>query len=152
MLGEGNITQEDENGDDVELTGESLEAVQNAIAQISCAELVAEDINAATALEPYSAGIAEKEAEVVASASSNLYHTRVPFTDKYSEGVPLPYGSYIAPIVAEGMLWKANGVGQACDFALINAGGPEKPSPKEISPSLMYMNSCLLGTPCLHLS
>ncbi|WP_321495377.1 5'-nucleotidase C-terminal domain-containing protein [uncultured Desulfobacter sp.] len=130
LLGENNITQEDENGDDVEVTGESLATVQTVIAQSSCAQLVAEDAGAATALEPYSAGIAAKEEEVVASASSNLYHTRVPFTDKYAEGVPLPYGSYIAPVVAEGMLWKANGVGQACDFALINAGGPRKTIPK----------------------
>ncbi len=126
LLGEESIKQKDENGDKVEVDDTTRAAIVAAVAENNAVELVAKDTVAAASLATYTAGIDELETEVIASVSSDLYHTRIPFTDKYGEGVPLPDGSYIAPVVCDGMLWKMDQVGLDADFALQNAGGPRR--------------------------
>ena len=126
LLGEKSIKQKDSDGNKVEVDDSTREQIVAAIAENSAVELVSEDTTAAAKLETYTAGIEQMQSEVIATVSSNLYHTRVPFTDKYGAGVPLPYGSYIAPVVCDGMLWKMEQIGLDVDFALQNGGGVRK--------------------------
>ncbi len=126
LLGEDNIKQKDANGDKVEVDETTLAEIVSIIEANSAVEIVAEDASVAATLATYTAGIEEMQNEVIASVSSNLYHTRIPFTDKYGAGVPLPGGSYIAPVVCKGMLWKMAQVGLDADFALQNGGGVRK--------------------------
>ncbi len=126
LLGDDSIKQKNEDGDKVEVDEETRAAIVSVVAENSAVEFVTEDAGAVEMLAPYKAGIEDMETEVIATVSSDLYHTRIPFTDKYGEGVPLPYGSYIAPLVCDGMIWKMEQVGTDVDFALQNAGGVRK--------------------------
>lgn len=126
LIGDESIRQKDADGNKVEVDAETRSAILSAINENTAVEVVEEDAAAKAALASYKAGVEEMQSRVIASVSSNLYHTRIPFTDKYGDGVPLPYGSYIAPVVCDAMLWKAKQVGLAADFALQNAGGVRK--------------------------
>lgn len=127
LLGEDHIQRKNEDGDTVDLNGATRTEIVTAIAENGVAEIVVQDAAAVAMLGPYKRGIKDIQSKVVASVSSNLYHTRIPFTDKHGgSGVPLPYGSYIAPLVCKSMLWKMEQVRLNVDFALQNAGGLRK--------------------------
>jgi 5'-nucleotidase len=83
-------------------------------------EVTEEDPDALALLETYKAGIDEIRNKVIGVAQEDLLHIRVPGT--HTSGEEMPNGSYIAPIVAEAMLWKVNDVGQDVQISLENAG------------------------------
>lgn len=123
LLGENSIRQKNENGDKVDVDEATRASIVAAVEKNGAAAIVAEDSVASAKLAVYTDGIKEMETHVIAYVSSDLYHTRIPFTDIYGTGVQLPYGSYIAPVVCESMLWKMGQVGMKVDFALQNGGG-----------------------------
>ena len=89
------------------------------------AEVVAEDSATGAVLKTYADQVETMKSTVIAQAGEDIPHTRVPLTDKLSYGSPsdFPNGSFLAPIVAEGMYVKAKEIGQNPHLAIQNAGG-----------------------------
>ena len=85
---------------------------------------VVQENTAALALRaPYKEGIQGMQTEVVAEIGEDLWHVRVPGTVHAISGETMQHGSYLAPIVADSMLWKARSTGRHIDMAIENAGG-----------------------------
>ncbi len=118
-----NFMQENADGDMVVVDAATKSAIEAEIAANPIMEIVAEDAAAVTKLAPYKAGVEEFETQVVAYVAEDLWHTRVPYTDKYGVGYDFPNGSLIAPVVCEGMYWKARQIGQDVALSLQNSGG-----------------------------
>ncbi|WP_147822480.1 bifunctional metallophosphatase/5'-nucleotidase [Salidesulfovibrio onnuriiensis] len=108
-------------GQKVELEGAERQKVYDIIAASPVAEVVASDKAAVELLAPYKAGIEAMRSEVIGEAAESLPHIRVPGVN--TDGLSMPQGSYIAPLVCDSMLWKVNSVGMKVDMALQNAGG-----------------------------
>ncbi len=99
-----------------DITGKDLAAVQAAIAENPRIEIVEEDPDAVALLQEYSAGVEKFNNTAVGAVTEDLTHARVPDED-------MPMGSEIAPVVCDGMLWKAQEMGIDADIAIQNAGG-----------------------------
>lgn len=113
--------QKDADGNKVVVDDETKKAILAAIDAHPGVKVVAEKADLLAALAPYAEGIADMQTEVVASVTHDLLHIREP--GQHTSGADLSGGSMIAPIVCEGMLWKANDVGLNADLCLQNAGG-----------------------------
>lgn len=79
------------------------------------------NVDAQAQLEIFAEPIVELYETEIASIPEDLPHVRIPGVE-YS-GLTLEEGSHIAPIVCDGMLWKANQVGLDADIVIQNAGG-----------------------------
>jgi 5'-nucleotidase len=86
-------------------------------------EVVPEDAAMAALLKPYTAGIQDMEAEVVARVAEDLSHVRVPGRDRNRPRPDCPEGSWLAPLVADSLIWKASANGLNVDLSLQNGGG-----------------------------
>ena len=113
--------RKDADGDKVAVDAAAKDAILAAIAAHPAVKVVAEDADLLAALAPYAEGIDDLQTEVIAAVSEDLLHIREP--GQHTSGADLSGGSLIAPIVSEGMLWKANDVGLDADMAFQNAGG-----------------------------
>ncbi|MBF0376109.1 MAG: 5'-nucleotidase C-terminal domain-containing protein [Desulfamplus sp.] len=124
LLVDDNFKQKDSNGNSVAVDETTKSSIMGVINANSAIEVVKEDATSLATLSTYKAGVDEIQNLKIGSAGDNLYHTRAPFTDKLSVGVPFPFGSYVAPHVAESMLWKVNKSGyKNADIALKGGGG-----------------------------
>jgi 5'-nucleotidase len=126
LVGEESIQQKDDVGNKREVDETTRNVIVATVNANNAVEFVAEDAAALNMLETCKDGIAKMESEVIANVPSDLYHTWIPFTDKYGEGILFSCGSQIAPLVCDSMLWKMQDVGLDTDFALQNAGGIRK--------------------------
>ncbi|MBN1969815.1 MAG: bifunctional metallophosphatase/5'-nucleotidase [Candidatus Delongbacteria bacterium] len=84
--------------------------------------MIAEDATMASRIAELKEPIQQLYEVKVADVNEDLWHVRVPGTEHPTAGL-LEHGSYIAPIVCDGMLWKANDFGYNADIAIQNAGG-----------------------------
>lgn len=113
------------NGEYVEVSPDNLPEVYNQLMDIvdnnPVIEIVAADATAQAQLDIYSEDVNEMYETVIAQVPVDLPHVRVPGWE-YS-GNNLPEGSHIAPIVCDGMYWKAEMVGLEPDVVVQNAGG-----------------------------
>ena len=124
LLTGDNFQQKDANGNKVDVDDATRTAILAAIDANDSIDSLDEDPAALALLDNYKPGVDAMQTEVIAKAGDNLYHTRIPFTDQLNSGVPFPFGSYIAPHVAESMLWKVNQGGtKNADLALKGGGG-----------------------------
>ena len=114
--------QKDADGNKVEVDEDVKKAIESVLAATPAAEIVEEDEAAAAALAVYTAQIEDMKKEVIGQAAEDLYHVRIPGTEHATAGV-LENGSLIAPVVARGMLEKAQAANLEPDMVLQNAGG-----------------------------
>ncbi|WP_295422074.1 NAD nucleotidase [Sulfurovum sp.] len=99
-----------------------LDKLDTIIAAHPSMELVAEDADALSILEPFKKQINAKKKEVVGSAKEDIGHSRIPY-DKYDGQHVLPHGSEIAPIVCASFMEEDPNA----DVCIQNAGGARIP-------------------------
>lgn len=121
LLAGDSFQQRDADGNKADVSAEVKNELLSFIAAHPAIEVVSEDTGIAALLSPYTDGIEDMNQEVVAQVSEDLLHIRVPGT--HTSGAELSDGSLIAPLVAEGMLWKARSTGLNVRMSLQNAGG-----------------------------
>lgn len=131
ILAGDNFRQKNGNGDKEEVDETTRESILSAIKANDSIEVVSEDPDSLALLETYKSGIEQMTSEVIGKAGDDLFHTRIPFTDTLITGEKFPSGSYIAPHVAQSMLWKVNQNGKHnADLAIKGAGGVRINIPK----------------------
>lgn len=116
ILGE-RFTRENENRDEYTLEGAELLAVQAAVDGDAKLDIVADDADVADIVSTYSSKVDKMADTVIGTASEPLRHNRVP-NHEYN-GVTLPLGSQIAPIVAKAFYDQD----PHSDICIQNAGG-----------------------------
>ncbi len=121
LLAGDSFQQRDADGNKADVSAEVKNGLLAFIAAHPAVEVMPEDQGIAALLLPYTDGIEEMNQEVVAQVAEDLLHIRVPGT--HTSGAELSDGSLIAPLVAEGMLWKARSTGLNVQMSLQNAGG-----------------------------
>ena len=97
--------------------------LKDSISRNNKLRIVDEDKEALEILKPYKKKVDELKKVNIGKAEVNLYHVRVPGETDTASGKILYNGSFIAPIVADSMLWKAKKIGQDASIAIVNAGG-----------------------------
>jgi 5'-nucleotidase/UDP-sugar diphosphatase len=117
------FTQKDASGKKVEVDGAEKHRILNIIEASPLITVVQEDPAALALRAPYKQGIQNMQSEVVAEIGEDLWHVRVPGTVHEISGETMQHGSYLAPIVADSMLWKARSTGRHIHMAIENAGG-----------------------------
>lgn len=113
--------QKNEAGEKIVLQGAAQEEIRRAIEASPVAEIFVEDKASVVFLKPYSKGVQAMRNDVIGVATKPLTHIRVPGVTR--EGLSLPKGSLLAPIVCQSMLSKIDATGKRADIALQNAGG-----------------------------
>ena len=98
ILGETFI-REDADGNEYTLEGEALASVQAIVDKDVQLDIVADDEDVAAIISTYSVQVDALGETVIGTAEEELLHNRVPAHDY--NGVTLPLGSDIAPIVAK---------------------------------------------------
>ncbi|MGE0087623.1 MAG: choice-of-anchor I family protein [Desulfococcaceae bacterium] len=121
LLSGDSFQQKDANGNKADVSAEVKNELLAFIAAHPAIEVVSGDTGITALLSPYADGIEEMNQEVIAQVAEDLLHIRVPGT--HTSGTELSDGSQIAPVVAEGMLWKARSTGLNVQMSLQNAGG-----------------------------
>lgn len=114
------FSRRDGSGRRVPLAGADRDAALVAVAESPVATVVSEDAPTAAYMIPFNAGVAAMRRQVIGTALADLPHIRVPGTDE--NGLTLPHGSLLAPLVARSMLDRLAGTGSPADMALLNAG------------------------------
>jgi 5'-nucleotidase/UDP-sugar diphosphatase len=117
------FTQKDDSGKNVEVDEADKGRILAIIKASPMIEVVQEDPAALALRAPYKQGIEEMQSEVIAEIGEDLWHVRVPGTVHAISGETMQHGSYLAPIVADSMLWKARSTGRHIHMAIENAGG-----------------------------
>lgn len=115
--------QKDLEGNKVVVSDSVWTEIQNVVANNENLELIAEDATMAARVAELKEPIAALYEEVVADVTEDLWHQRVPGGEPHPVAGNLEHGSLIAPVVCDGMLWKANDFGYNADIAIQNAGG-----------------------------
>ena len=121
LLVGGPFLRKDKEGKKVALEGEELAKLEKTLADNPAVEAIQPDPKVAALLEPYRAGVAALQSEVVAKVSQDLLHVREP--GPHPSGKVLDHGSQVAPWVVQSMLAQGRSVGLRPDLALQNAGG-----------------------------
>ncbi|MEZ4526584.1 MAG: metallophosphoesterase [Desulfobacterales bacterium] len=121
LLAGDNFQQRDANGNKADVSAEVKNELLAFIADHPAIEVLSEDADISALLLPYTSGIKAMNQEFVAQVAEDLLHIRVPGT--HTSGAELSNGSLVAPLVAEGMLWKAKSTGLNVQMSLQNAGG-----------------------------
>lgn len=113
----------DKDGNMKKCDKKSEAAIMEAVKSCGSVEVVDEDREALDLLATFCPRVKNLRHKVIGRASADLYHIRVP-SDRPVYGVNLSKGSYIAPHVAESMLWRVNSNGvKNADLALKGGGG-----------------------------
>jgi 5'-nucleotidase/UDP-sugar diphosphatase len=115
--------QKDDSGKKVEVDEAEQGRILDIIKASPMITVVQEDAAALALRAPYKEGIEDMQTEVVAEIGDDLWHVRVPGTVHEISGETMRHGSYLAPIVADSMLWKARSTGRHIHMAIENAGG-----------------------------
>jgi 5'-nucleotidase/UDP-sugar diphosphatase len=115
--------QKDDSGKSVEVDEAEKGRILAIIEASPMIEVVQENPAALALRAPYKQGIEDMQSEVVAEIGEDLWHVRVPGTVHAISGETMQHGSYLAPIVADSMLWKARSTGRHIHMAIENAGG-----------------------------
>ena len=74
-------------------------------------------------IDPWRLGIEDLKGQVIGYNPEEILNVRIPGTRHGASGEILPYGSELAPLIADSMLWKTSQIGLNVDFAIQNAGG-----------------------------
>ena len=109
--------REDADGNEYTLEGDELASVQAIVDRDAQLDIVADDKDVAAIIATYSAQVDALGETVIGTADEALLHGRVP--DHEYNGVTLPLGSAIAPIVAKAFYEKDGNA----DLCIQNAGG-----------------------------
>lgn len=116
LLGDS-FTRKNKEGKRVEITGAERIKVQRQISGSAVLEIVKDDPEVAAALAAYSQRVESLKQEKIGTAGETLLHARIPGTEY--NGVNLPLGSEIAPIVAKSFY----DLSLRADASIVNAGG-----------------------------
>jgi 5'-nucleotidase len=102
------------------VNAETQAKIESLIANNPNIEIVERDPVVAEQLAKYTVQLEDAQKTVIGQAADDLLHIYAPGT---YEGVTLPDGSHIAPIVAESYLWQLNSRNYDADIVILNAGG-----------------------------
>ena len=130
LLAGDTFKQKDNDGIKQVVSNQKKQELLNAIKTNPKIDVVQEDSRILEKLAPYKSQIETLQTEVIGTIDEDLWHVRVPGSNHEASGEVLENGSYIAPVVCEGMLWKANDVGLDVDIVIQNAGGIRVDIPK----------------------
>lgn len=122
LLGD-TFRRKDGSGNKVAVTGDALQRILGEIAAAPELEVVSENPAMVELIAPYTDGIRAMKTTVVARVAEELPHVRIPGRDRNGPRPDCPDGSFVAPLVADSMLWKADANGLNADLSLVNAGG-----------------------------
>lgn len=109
------------NGEKIRLAKKEEERIATWLDANPPAAAVVRDREIAAYLAPFSQGVANMRKDIIGTAATSLPHISVPGV--LPDGVSLPNGSLLAPLVAESMLLKLASTGSAATIALQNGGG-----------------------------
>jgi 5'-nucleotidase/UDP-sugar diphosphatase len=112
--------QRNADGNRVPVDAETQAKIEAIIAKNPNIEIVEGDPVVTEQLAEYTVQVEESQKTVIGQAADDLLHIYVPGT---YEGVTLPDGSQIAPVVAESFLWQLNSRNYDADLVILNAGG-----------------------------
>jgi len=110
-------------GDKIALQRRERDALQRFIASNPGIEIVPEDQSVVNKLTFFDRAIGTLKSEVIATVTQNLPHFRLPGKTPKGTGHIVSKASYVAPLVAESMLWKARSAGYPVQIVIQNAGG-----------------------------
>jgi 5'-nucleotidase / UDP-sugar diphosphatase len=102
---------------------EQRQRIVDVIRESAMVEIVPEDPGVLDWIAPYREGIDELKGVVVGYCTDDILNVRIPGTRNAYTGDILEYGSELAPLIADSMLWKTRQIGLNADFAIQNAGG-----------------------------
>ena len=122
ILGEG-LRQKDAGGKKVDVDAPTRQRLLETISADPVLDVVPEDAAMAALIEPYTAGVQDMETTVVARVGEDIPHVRIPGRDRNGPRPDCPDGSWLAPLVADSLVWKANANGLNVDLSLQNGGG-----------------------------
>ena len=122
ILGE-RFRQKDAAGNKVAVDAPTRQRLLQTIGDDPVLEVVSEDAAMAALIKPYNAGVQDMETTVVARVDEDIPHVRIPGRDRNGPRADCPSGSWLAPLVADSMVWKANATGLNVDLSLQNGGG-----------------------------
>ena len=111
------FTRKNSEGERVEIAGEARQAVYQQIEATKLVDIVAPDPSVAAILKVYASQLEPLKQQVIGKAAEALHHTRVPGSPY--NGVTLPLGSDVAPLVAKGFYE----LSLRADAAITNGGG-----------------------------
>ncbi|OQY55360.1 MAG: NAD nucleotidase [Candidatus Parabeggiatoa sp. nov. 2] len=112
--------QRNADGNRAPVDAETQAKIEAIIAKNPNIEIVEGDPVVAEQLAEYTVQVEEAQKTVIGQAADDLLHIYVPGS---YEGVTLPDGSQIAPVVAESFLWQLNSRNYDADLVILNAGG-----------------------------
>ena len=112
--------QRNADGNRAPVDAETQAKIEAIIAKNPNIEIVEGDPVVAEQLAEYTVQVEESQKTVIGQAADDLLHIYVPGS---YEGVTLPDGSQIAPVVAESFLWQLNSRNYDADLVILNAGG-----------------------------
>ncbi len=112
--------QRNADGNRAPVDAETQAKIEAIIAKNPNIEIVEGDPVVAEQLAEYTVQVEEAQKTVIGQAADDLLHIYVPGS---YEGVTLPDGSQIAPVVAESFLWQLNSRNYDADIVILNAGG-----------------------------
>ena len=112
--------QRNADGNTAPVDAETQAKIEAIIAKNPNIEIVEGDPVVAEQLAEYTVQVEEAQKTVIGQAADDLLHIYVPGS---YEGVTLPDGSQIAPVVAESFLWQLNSRNYDADLVILNAGG-----------------------------
>ncbi len=125
MLISDKFIEKDSTGKKVEVSSERKQQLTKLVSDNPVIKVEDEDFAVKNAISKFSPDIQKLKSQVIGTALYDLINVRLPGDISPDTREVLKYGSMIAPLVAESMLWRASKNGGA-QIAVQNAGGVRK--------------------------